>query len=44
MTPIDHSHDEDALRRSRARRTALVVAAVVVVIYLGFILSGVLAS
>jgi hypothetical protein len=44
MTPIDHRPDEDAVRRSRVRRTALIVVAIVVVIYLGFILSGVLAS
>lgn len=43
MTPNDR-RDEDAVRRQRVRRTALIVAAIVVVIYLGFILSGVLAS
>ena len=44
MTPIDDRQDEAALRRSRVRRTALVFAVVVIVIYVGFILSGVLAS
>ena len=42
MTP--NNHDEVALRRSRVRRTALVFAVIVIVIYVGFILSGVLAS
>ena len=44
MTPIDHRQDEDAVRRQRVRRTALIFAVIVIVIYLGFILGGVLAS
>lgn len=43
MTPIDHRQD-DAVRRQRVRRTALIFAVIVIVIYLGFILGGVLAS
>ena len=35
--------DELALRRRRSRRTALVVGVIAVLIYAGFILSGVLA-
>ncbi len=35
--------EELALRRRRSRRTALVVGLVAVAIYVGFILSGVLA-
>ncbi len=38
QTPLD----EMALRRKRAVRTALVVGAVALLIYAGFILSGVL--
>ncbi|QNH19606.1 hypothetical protein HEP73_00503 [Xanthomonas sp. GW] len=38
QTPLD----EMALRRKRAARTALVVGAVAVLIYAGFILSGVI--
>ncbi|WP_272494193.1 hypothetical protein [Stenotrophomonas mori] len=43
MTRPDWQPDELALRRRRSRRTALVVAAVAVAVYVGFILSGVLA-
>ncbi len=35
--------EEMALRRRRSRRTALVVGLVAVAVYVGFILSGVLA-
>lgn len=35
--------DELALRRRRSRRTALVVGLVAVAVYVGFILTGVLA-
>jgi len=40
MTPM--TEDQTAARRARARRTAWIVAAIAVVIYVGFILSGVL--
>ncbi len=43
MTPT-HPHDEIAERRRRVRRTAWTIVAVVVAVYLAFILSGVLAS
>ncbi|MEA5666142.1 MAG: hypothetical protein ACN6RG_07030 [Stenotrophomonas sp.] len=36
--------DELAQRRRRARRTALVVGVIAVAVYVGFILSGVLAQ
>jgi hypothetical protein len=42
MTSPDHR--SDASRRYGVRRTALVVAAIAAVIYIGFILSGVLAT
>ena len=41
MTPATPPADESALRRKRAVRTALVVAAIAVAIYVAFILSGV---
>ena len=37
----DIASDNLDLRRRRARRTAMVLGAVVVVVYLGFLLSGV---
>ena len=40
MTPMTEA--QIAARRARARRTALIVAGIAVVIYVGFILSGVL--
>jgi len=43
MSRPDWQPDELALRRRRSRRTALVVGAIAVLIYAGFILSGVLA-
>ncbi len=43
MNPGDLRPDDLALRRRRSRRTALVVGLVAVAIYVGFILSGVLA-
>jgi hypothetical protein len=43
MTSPDHRSDDNA-RRGSVRRTALVVAAIAAVIYIGFILSGVLAT
>ncbi len=43
MTSPDPRRD-DAARRHGVRRTALVVAAIAVVVYIGFILSGVLAT
>ncbi len=36
--------DELAVRQRRARRTAVVVGLIAVAVYVGFILSGVLAS
>ncbi|HEY9540923.1 MAG TPA: hypothetical protein VIR05_04715 [Luteimonas sp.] len=44
MTSPDHRSDEQAARRAGVRRTALIVAAIAVVVYIGFILSGVLAT
>ena len=44
MTSPDHRNDEQAARRAGVRRTALIVAAIAVVVYIGFILSGVLAT
>lgn len=41
MTPATPPADDFALRRKRAVRTALVVAAIAVGIYVAFILSGV---
>lgn len=43
MNPGPLQPDELALRRRRSRRTALVVGLLAVAIYVGFILSGVLA-
>ncbi len=43
MSRPDWQPDELALRRRRSRRTALVVGVIAVLIYVGFILSGVLA-
>ena len=43
MSRPDWQPDELALRRRRSRRTALVVGMIAVLIYAGFILSGVLA-
>jgi hypothetical protein len=43
MTSPDQRSDDNA-RRGGVRRTALVVAAIAAVIYIGFILSGVLAK
>ncbi len=43
MSPADHHDDDRRPRRAGVRRTALVVAAIAVLIYIGFILSGVLA-
>ncbi|ALJ26525.1 MULTISPECIES: hypothetical protein [Stenotrophomonas] len=43
MSRPDWQPDELALRRRRSRRTALVVGVIAVLIYAGFILSGVLA-
>jgi len=40
----DDSHDPRRPARRRAVRTALVLAAVVLVIYLGFIIRGVLST
>ena len=42
MNPPLSSFDDLALRRRRARRTALVVGAVALAVYVGFILSGVI--
>jgi len=44
MTSPDHRSDEQTTRRAGVRRTVLVVAAIAVVIYIGFILSGVLST
>ncbi|MGB3393904.1 MAG: hypothetical protein WA956_10195 [Stenotrophomonas sp.] len=43
MNRNDLKTDDLALRRRRSRRTALVVGLVAVLVYVGFILSGVLA-
>ncbi|SBV37615.1 hypothetical protein STPYR_12558 [uncultured Stenotrophomonas sp.] len=43
MSRNDPKTDDLALRRRRSRRTALVVGFMAVLIYVGFILSGVLA-
>ena len=43
MSRPDWQPDELARRRRRSRRTALVVGVIAVLIYAGFILSGVLA-
>ena len=43
MSRPDWQPDDLALRRRRSRRTALVVGVIAVLIYAGFILSGVLA-
>jgi len=44
MSPVDHhDHDRRPARGAGVRRTALVVAAIAVLIYIGFILTGVLA-
>ena len=40
----DPRNDEVAARRERARRTALWLAAIAAVVYVGFLLSGVLAQ
>ncbi len=37
MDPNDHRQDDLDARRSRARRTALVIAAIAILIYVGFI-------
>lgn len=44
MDPNDHRHDDLDARRGRARRTALVVAVIAILIYAGFMIafSGVL--
>lgn len=43
MAMPDHPRQpDDAARRARARRTALVVAAVAVAVYVAFLLMGVL--
>ncbi|WNH54440.1 hypothetical protein [Stenotrophomonas oahuensis] len=42
MNTTPSGFDDLALRRRRARRTAMVVGAVAVAVYLGFILSGVI--
>ncbi|MFK3845941.1 hypothetical protein [Stenotrophomonas sp. NPDC078853] len=42
MHDANPSSDDTALRRQRARRTALWVGAVAVAVYVGFILSGVI--
>lgn len=43
MTPSSHPRQpDDAARRARARRTAVVVALVAVTVYAGFLLLGVL--
>jgi len=44
MSPADHHDDDRTARRAGVRRTALVVAGIAVLIYIGFILTGVLAS
>ena len=44
MAPADHHHEDRPARRAGARRTALVVAAIAALVYIGFILSGVLAT
>src|SRR3546814_11927233 len=44
MTSPDHRSDEQAARRAGVRRTALIVAAIAVGVYIGVILSGVLAT
>src|SRR3546814_18546184 len=44
ITSPDHPSDEQAARPAGVRRTALIVAAIAVLVYLGFILSGVLAT
>ena len=42
--PVNVPGSFEEIRRKRARRTAWIVAAVAVAVYVGFILSGVLAS
>ncbi|MEG3192995.1 hypothetical protein [Lysobacter sp. D1-1-M9] len=42
MSPPDDRRNDVDVRRQRARRTALWVAAVAVVVYVGFILTGVI--
>ena len=37
-------HDEIAARRQRARRTALLIGAIAVAVYVGFLLMGILGS
>jgi len=44
MSPADHHDDDRDARRAGVRRTALVMAAIAVLVYIAFILSGVLAS
>ena len=45
MSSSEHFQTEElALRRRRSRRTALIVGLIAVAVYVGFILSGVLAS
>ncbi|MDN5782130.1 MAG: hypothetical protein L0H23_08945 [Luteimonas sp.] len=44
MTSPDHRSDEQDARRAGVRRTALIVAAIAAVVYIGFILSGVLST
>jgi len=44
MSPVEHHDDERTALRAGARRTALVVAGIAVLVYIGFILTGVLAS
>ncbi len=41
QTPLD---DDLAVRRKRAQRTALVVGAIAVAVYAGFIIAGVIGS
>lgn len=44
MAPADPRNDDQAARRAGVRRTVLVVVAIVLLVYVGFILSGVLAT
>ena len=44
MTPTPAPRNDDVERRKRVRRTALLVAAVAVAVYVGFILLGVLSQ
>lgn len=44
MSALKPKLDDLALRRRRSRRTALLIGAIALAIYVAFILSGVLAS